>query len=956
MFLLFIVSKAGTNSMATSKSAARKKKRSTPKPGSLSRSRLLKNSNADQEREMESLRARLAEAEETLRAIRNGEVDALIVAAPLGEQIFTLKNAEHVYRVLVEEMNEGAAILSSEGTILFVNNALASMLGLPVEKIVGAPFRRYLANHALPLFDQFVKQSLNDGGRIEVELKTNSSSPLPAILSGRELSANPDVSWLRIIVTDISEYKRSEGALQKAYGDLEQRVADRTQELARTNESLVEEIADRKRAEAAIVEVKNALERERDLLQSVMNSARKSHLVYLDRNFNFITVNDTYARTCGYAPEEMTGKNHFALYPDNENVAIFTRVRDTGIPVEFHDKPFVFPDQPERGITYWDWTLTPINDGAGSVAGLVFSLFETTERKQAEERIRRQNILLTEIARILSATLAAQTEEDLGRVCLAVAEEITQSKFGFIGEVGPDGLLQDIAISDPGWEACALSDKTGHRKPSGNFNLHGLYGRIVNYGKPLFTNDCASHPDGIGLPEGHPLLTAFLGVPLKHEGKTIGLIAVGNRDNGYCEEDAELLTALSEPVVQAFRRKRAEEEIKRLNQDLKRRVSELETIFDTVPIGLAIAGDTQGLTIRANKTNARMLGLDDNGEASKRDPRVRFRVFQNEREVPVEELPMQRAVRGESVSGMIIDIERQDGVSLKLHCSATPLLDEQGKPRGAVGAFLDITDMKRAEDSIKRLNDELRRKMTELATANRELEAFMYSVSHDLRAPLRSILGFSEVLREDYAANLDERGKNYLERICNAAAKMNRLIEDLLRLSRISRQEINKQDIDLSRMAAAVMTELRQAGPERGVDVEIQEGVTIYGDKRLIEVALSNLLANAWKFTSRKERSFIQFGAVSDSCKTIYFVMDNGAGFDQNYAEKLFVPFQRLHSDQEFEGTGIGLAIVDRVIRRHGGRLWAEGEPDKGAVFYFTLPAPGKIGSATKKDDAQKAE
>jgi signal transduction histidine kinase len=224
-----------------------------------------------------------------------------------------------------------------------------------------------------------------------------------------------------------------------------------------------------------------------------------------------------------------------------------------------------------------------------------------------------------------------------------------------------------------------------------------------------------------------------------------------------------------------------------------------------------------------------------------------------------------------------------------------------------------------------------------LQAVNKELEAFIYSVSHDLRAPIRAMSGFANILAEDYADKLDEQAKSHLARIKAGSEKATRLIDDLLRLSKISRQDMDVAEMDLSGKASSVIADLREANPGRKVEVDIKPDLKASADARLMELVLSNLLGNAWKFTSRTDNALIEFGAAEKDGQAAYYVKDNGAGFDQAYAEKMFWPFQRLHSDDEFEGTGIGLTIVERVIRRHGGNIWAEGEVGKGATIYFAL-------------------
>jgi len=273
---------------------------------------------------------------------------------------------------------------------------------------------------------------------------------------------------------------------------------------------------------------------------------------------------------------------------------------------------------------------------------------------------------------------------------------------------------------------------------------------------------------------------------------------------------------------------------------------------------------------------------------------------------------------------------RRDGSRFWANVVVTPLTDDIGLLHGFVKITRDITERKRAEQEI------LRRSM-ELETANKELETFSYSVSHDLRAPLRGIEGFSQALQEDYEQQLDSTARDYLRRIRDATHRMGKLIDDLLNLARVTRAEIHRESIDLSRLANEVVQELQANEPQRAVALKIAEGLATDGDARLVRVALQNLIGNAWKFTSKRERAEIEFGEKTANGNRTYFVRDNGAGFDPSYASRLFGPFQRLHAANEFPGTGIGLATVQRIVHRHGGAVWAEGFVNRGATIYFTL-------------------
>jgi len=253
----------------------------------------------------------------------------------------------------------------------------------------------------------------------------------------------------------------------------------------------------------------------------------------------------------------------------------------------------------------------------------------------------------------------------------------------------------------------------------------------------------------------------------------------------------------------------------------------------------------------------------------------------------------------------------------------------------------EMDERKRAEEDIKQLNKNLLKRAAELEASNKELESFSYTVSHDLRAPLRSINGFSQAVLEDYAGKLDEQGKIYLQNIRESSQLMASLIDDILSLSRVSRTELDIKKVNLSDTAVSIMEALKKTEPERQIKYIIIPKMEVYGDRNLLGVVLENLLGNAFKFTARCKHAQIEFGATESNGEKIFYVRDNGAGFDMMYVDKLFKPFQRLHSVDEFPGTGVGLASVQRIINRHGGKVWAEGEIDKGVTIYFTLNMEG---------------
>ncbi|MDG5813566.1 PAS domain S-box protein [Chitinispirillales bacterium ANBcel5] len=372
-------------------------------------------------------------------------------------------------------------------------------------------------------------------------------------------------------------------------------------------------------------------------------------------------------------------------------------------------------------------------------------------------------------------------------------------------------------------------------------------------------------------------------------------------------------------------------EKKKIQEETDRRAAEQEAIFSSLPNGYVIY-NTDGTVAKMNDEARRVIGYQDIMVSMSYKQRMRFiRVETPDgKKYPVDQLPSWRALHnGETVRNEVMHIVHSKG-SYWISASASPILSRESKITGVVMQFADVTPM-------VTLQQQLESRAAELLRANEYLEAFSYSVSHDLRGPLNTIEGFVSILREDYLHDIDKDGQDLLERILNNVKKAKNLIDDILNLSKIGSLEVKREKVNVSEMVFEYLNELKENQPDRVVRFEVEKDITVDADPHLLHIAIENILRNSWKFTSKKDRGIIRFGRTKKDSRYVYFLKDNGVGFDSSYAENIFEPFKRVHIQSEYGGTGIGLSIVRRAIERHGGTIWAEGEVGKGARFYFTL-------------------
>jgi signal transduction histidine kinase len=611
--------------------------------------------------------------------------------------------------------------------------------------------------------------------------------------------------------------------------------------------------------------------------------------------------------------------------------------------------------------TFFTFSFSPIRDETG-VAGLFHPVTETTVRMLSERRTRALRDLAARTGNALKpkdvCTLAAQTlsdyQTDLPFALFYLFEEMSEQA-RLVARTGlPDGsaagpLLVPLAgLQDLTWPLGELA-RTGRAQ-----HVNNLEARFGSF-------SCGEYPES---------QKAAIALPLTPPGckRPVGALVTGVSSRLELNETYRAFyDLLAATVTTAVANARSDEEERMRAEALV----EIDTLPSPSSHWLANAAEPKELSPHSSQANvtstfteatalgryrSRILLVDDNADL--RDHAHRLLAERYDVAAFPDGLTALKAAQEKSPDLVLTEIMMPglDGFGLLRGLRATPktrsipvilLLARAGEESAVEGWNAEADDYLTkpfsAQELMARVRTHLdlahaRREWTkEIEQSNRELESFSYSISHDLRAPLRAIDGFSKALLDEYSGKLDEQGCHYLQRVRTGAQKMSMLINELLDLSRVSRGALRKELINLSELARGIVSDLQSRDPDRKVAVEIPDGLLATADKRLLKIVILNLLSNAWKYTARASYAQIAFGQSNHGDETVFYVRDNGVGFDMAFAGRLFAPFQRLHRKSEFDGTGIGLATAQRVISRHGGRIWGEAAVDTGATFYFTL-------------------
>ena len=665
-----------------------------------------------------------------------------------------LRQSEEKYRLLHDTMLQGIVFQDARGEILSMNPVADRILGKDPEDFIGSDSvgqERFCIREdgsTFPGEEHPAMVALRTGSRVK------------DVIMGVWNLRDADYHWIN--VTAVPLFRPGELTPYQVY-------------------TVFEDITERKRTEQAL---RKSEGKYRHLFDSMAEAFELVEPVFDDgrpMDGKFLDVNPSWERMTGLKKKDVVGRrasNVFGSADEHWLDALETALR-TGMPVQIDNYNAAF----HRYYSIIVWRCS------GNACGVTTT--DITERKKAEEEVKRNQAILEGINGIFREAIIAESNEELGLACLNVAERLTDSKFGLIGHMRPQNNMEDIR--DMEWEAYSINTPHQYERLPMNLNVHGIFGRVLTEGKAFYTNDPSSHPDYVKVPTGHPHLTSFLGVPLMHAGEVIGIIGLGNKEEGFDDEDLHAVESLAPAIVEALHRKRTEEEIRRSAEDLRR--------------------------------------------------------------------------------------------------------------------------------------------------SNAELQQFAYVASHDLREPLRMVSSYISLLERHYAGKeMDAKAKEFMRYASEGALRMRRMIDDLLLYSRIETQGKKLEKVDMGDVLTVVLKDLKRAIEESGASITFDPLPTVTADRTQMVQVLQNLIGNAVKFRG-EEAPQIHVSARMENDIWVISVQDNGIGIDPKHGDRLFLMFQRLHSQHEYEGTGIGLAIVKKIIEHHNGRIWFESEPGKGSTFYFTLPS-----------------
>lgn len=831
-----------------------------------------------------------------------------------------LEESRDDYIQLYDFAPVGYFTLDKDGIIKKVNLAGSALFKVPRKYLVNNAFFRFVAPDYRKIFhDHFQKvrkSSLKH--HCEIELVAKDNNPLFVSLDSITVDDEEgNFKELRIIVTDVTERKRADDSLQNTIKHLKQAEFN----LNRLNDRM-----------------------------NIISQSAGAGLWDWDIKTGEIEWSSMMFELLGLDPEENTASFETwesVIHPEDSKIA-GERIDQAIKNHTFLDSIYRItkPSGQIRWINALGQTEYDDQDDPMDMTGICIDI---TKRKQAEDKIYRRGRLLNAINKIFKESLTCETVEEVFGICIEVAGELTDSDFGFIGEINSNGRFDYRIIRSLAGDKCQISNVHGLLK---DMELVSYWGRVIKEEQSQIVNDPQSDPDQRGLPEGHPPITSFLGVPLKQGPKIIGMMGLANKKEGYSKEDKINIEVISDAFVEAIMRKSAEIQLKNALYNLESTVEDrtkellvayrynrnlIESSLDPL---VAIGFD--GKITDVNKATEEITGF-------LREELIGTDFADYFTDPKKAETSYQQVLEYGSVRDYPLEIKNKNNGSTPVLYNASVYKDVYNEVVGVFAAARDITERKNAEAEIREYwgsleeqvnlrTEELAERTEELAISNADLKQFAYAASHDLREPLRMITSFLQLLERRYQDQLDQDAHEFIDFAVEGAKRMDSMIKDLLEYSRIANKEIMFDEVDLKDVLDQVNLNLKILIKENKAIITNDPLPVIKSDKYQMILLLQNLINNSIKYRREEAPPRIHISARKEDDHYLFSVKDNGLGIDPKQLEGIFNIFKRLHTHDKYEGTGMGLSIAQRIVNQHGGEIWAESGPGRGSIFYFTLP------------------